>query len=359
MRRDGAMAPPIHLATTFEHGPAYEPIYGFAYARDNNPNVSDLEARLAALEGGAGAVSFTSGMAAGAAILQSLPKGARIYFHHELYFAFKVLAQEMTARGDIKAQFIDMRSAGALEGAVAHGAEAFWFETPSNPQLELIDMAAVVAAAHAAGALSIIDGTFATPVLQQPFQHGVDIVMHAATKFMGGHSDVMGGAVIVRDDPVMDEQLRKTRKLTGGVLAPFNAWLISRGLQSLHCRMEAHSRHALRVAEALETHSAVERVNYPFLPSNPDFDLAQKQMSAGGGILSFCVKGGKQEALKAASKVKLFANATSVGGVESLIEHRNSVEGSATSTPETLLRLSVGLEHPDDLIEDLFQALDD
>ncbi|MEL7487030.1 MAG: PLP-dependent aspartate aminotransferase family protein, partial [Pseudomonadota bacterium] len=229
-------------------------------------------------------------------------------------------------------------------------------ETRIGRRFKPDEIGAVVAAARDAGAKTAIDGTFATPALQRPFEFGVDFVMHALTKFMGGHSDVMGGALIVRDDEAALEALFQRRVLTGGVLAPFDAWLTARGLQSLHCRMAQHSKNAAAIAEWLHHNPAVERVNYPFLPSSHGYDIARKQMASGGGILSFELTGGKEAALAVAGALKIFVNATSVGGVESLVEHRESVERGFSDTPENLLRLSVGLEHIDDLIEDLDQA---
>ena len=360
-RRDGAMAPPIHLATTYEHSPSNELLFEHDYIRGGNPNVNDLELRLAALETGAkrvDALTFASGMAAGAALLETIEPGSTVIFHHELYFAFKRLADVALPARNISAKFINLKDEAAFEAAIDKNTALIWFETPSNPQLELLNIDLIVARAKSIGAKTVIDGTFATPALQHPFEFDVDYIIHSMTKFMGGHSDVQGGALVIRDDEEMHLRIKDLRGLHGYVLAPFNAWLIARGLQSLHCRMRAHSEHAFDVAMALEGHKNVARVNYPFLESNSDFAIAKKQMSAGGGILSFLVKGDRATTLDVASKVKLFVNATSVGGVESLIEHRKSVEGDWTSTPDTLLRLSVGLEHPKDLIDDLFTALD-
>lgn len=356
-KTDGSIAPAINLSTTFEHGPANESLHGYEYIRENNPNVEDLEHRLAALEGGIGAVTFASGMAAAAAILGTVPRGSKVLFHSELYFAVKLFSETILPEWGLRAERIDMRDHQALKAAFGDTTSLVWIESPTNPTLALLDIAHICTAAHTVGAKVLIDGSFAPPVIQRPFTLGVDYVLHALTKYIGGHSDVQGGAVIVREDQSDLEALHHNRKLTGGVLAPFNAWLASRGLQTLHCRIERHCANALRVAQWLEKHPAIERVRYPFLESSPDYALAKKQMSAGGGMLAFDVKGGHEAALKVASRVNLFVNATSFGGVESLIEHRASVEGDATATPKELLRLSIGLEHPDDLIADLEQAL--
>jgi cystathionine gamma-synthase len=232
-----------------------------------------------------------------------------------------------------------------------------WLETPSNPRLDIIDIAALAEKAHSIGAKLTVDGTFATPAVQRPLELGADYVMHSMTKFMGGHSDIMGGALVFRDDEELADVLGKRRTLSGAVLSPFNAWLIARGLQTLDCRLERHAANALRVAEMLEAHPAVARTNYPFLESAPGYQIARRQMRSGGGMLSFEMAGGRDAALGVASRVRLFVNATSLGGVESLIEHRASIEGPDTSSPDNLLRVSVGLEHADDLLADLEAAL--
>ncbi len=357
---DGAIASPIHLSTTFEHGPANELIHGFQYVRHANPNVNDLETRLAALEGGIGAVVFASGMAAGIALLNTLARGATIVFHDTIYFDFLTFGRSHMNNWGLGARIIDCRDEAALRKALTdgEGAALVWLESPTNPTLDLIDIEAVARIVAEHGAKTLVDGTFATPALQRPFDLGADYVLHSTTKYIGGHSDVQGGALIARDDEATVEALTTIRKLTGGALAPFNAWLTSRGLQTLHCRMEKHCSNALAVASMLETHPAVETVRYPYLPASTDFSLASKQMTAGGGMVSFDVKGGRDAAIGVAAALRLIVNATSLGGTESLIEHRASIEGPESTTPDNLLRLSIGLEHADDLIEDLKQALD-
>ncbi len=357
IRRDGAVTPPIHLSTTYEHGPANEPINKFIYVRHDNPNVSDFEARIAALEGGAAGVAFSSGMAAAAAVLMSLPSGARAVLHHDLYFDVKTLAREDLPKRGVSVDFVNFCDPEESAAALSKNAALVWIETPSNPKIEMIDIQSVAAMAAQAGAKVIVDSTFATPVLQNPLALGADYVLHSATKYMGGHSDVQGGVIVVRDDSVFVESLHHFRTVTGGALAPFNAWLISRGLQTLYCRMEQHCRNAGKVAAMLEGHAAVATVRYPWLESNPGNAIAKRQMKAGGGMVSFELKGGRDAALTAASKLRLFINATSLGGVESLVEHRASLEGPDSTTPDSLLRLSVGLEHIDDLLADLTQAL--
>ena len=237
-----------------------------------------------------------------------------------------------------------------------------WAETPSNPLLEISDIAALAELAHGCdghgGAKLLVDSTFATPMLQQPLGLGADIVLHSATKYLGGHSDVLGGALVFGPDAELAAALHDVRTTHGAVASPFAAWLVLRGMRSLAVRVERHAANALAVAEALDGHAAVAAVHYPGLPSHPGHDMARRQMRAFGGMLSFEVAGGRDAALAVASRVKLFTNATSLGGVESLIEHRASIEGPGTATPDRLLRVSVGLEHADDLVADLLAALD-
>lgn len=356
-RVQGSVSPPIQLTTTFEHGPAGEHLHGYEYVRDNNPNVDDLQARLAAIEGADGAVAFGSGMAAATAVLSRLSPGARIVFHKDLYFDVRSLAQKVLPNWGLECESVDLSDASAREQVFAKGVDLVWFETPSNPRIDILDIEAISKEAGKFGAVVLVDGTFATPVVQRPLELGATYVLHSLTKYMGGHSDVQGGAIAYRGEPSISEGLTNTRRLTGGVLSPFNAWLISRGLQTLHCRMERHCANARTVAEALEGQERVSRVRYPFLASHPSYDIARRQMSSGGGMVSFEVAGGKDAALEVASKVELFVNATSLGGVESLIEHRASVEGSTSTSPSGLLRLSIGLENAEDLIDDLCAAL--
>jgi len=356
-RVQGSVAPPIQLTTTFEHGPAGEHIHGFEYVRDNNPNVDDLQARLTAIEHADGAVAFASGMAAAAAVLSRLSPGARIVFHKDLYFDVRSLAKKVLPNWGLDCESVDLSDAAEREQAFAKGADLVWFETPSNPLLDILDIEAISKEAKSCGASVLVDGTFATPVVQKPLDLGATYVLHSLTKYMGGHSDVQGGAIAFRGDSSIADGLAETRRLTGGVLSPFNAWLVSRGLQTLHCRMDRHCANALAVAEAIESQEGVERVRYPYLPSHPSYDTARRQMSMGGGMISFEMSGGKEAALKVASNVNLLVNATSLGGVESLIEHRASVEGPKSTAPNGLLRVSIGLENPDDLIDDLCAAL--
>ncbi|WOE76552.1 trans-sulfuration enzyme family protein [Alterisphingorhabdus coralli] len=357
VRRDGAMAPPIHMATTFEHGPAYETLHGFDYSRSSNPNVADLEARLTALERGSFGLAYASGMAAGAALLDTLPVGARVVFHNSLYHGFRALAGLLESKGRIVPVFIDLNDGEALEKELAQKPALVWLESPTNPTLEILDIAAIADKAHAVGAKLAVDGTFATPALQQPISLGADYVIHSLTKYIGGHSDVMGGALIAAND-ALQEELSLGRSLSGAVLSPFNAWLAARGLQTLHCRVATHCAHAHAVAKALEGHPRLSNVHYPGLADHPGHSIAASQMHDFGGMVSIELADGRDAAIAMASKVRLFTNATSLGGVESLIEHRASVEEPHVTSPLGLLRLSVGLENPADLVADLLQALE-
>lgn len=352
-----AVAPPIHLSTTFAHGPAGERIAGYEYQREGNPTQDRLETALAALEGGQAALAFASGMAAASALLESLPNGARVLIPEDCYTGLRVLAREFLPQRAISVVTVEMSDPATLEAACAHGATLIWAETPSNPRLQIADIARLAQIAHAHGAQLACDNTFATPVLQQPLALGADIVMHSTTKYFGGHSDVLGGALIFARRDARYDAAAHRRHITGAIASPFSAWLTLRGCRSLPARIAWHCRNARAVAEFLVQHPRVERVNWPGLPSHPGHAIAARQMRDFGGMLSVQIRGGRDAALGVASKVKLFTNATSLGGCESLLEHRASVEGEHPVSPQNLLRLSVGLEHPDDLIADLQQAL--
>jgi cystathionine gamma-synthase len=353
----GAVATPLHLSTTFQHGPAGERVAGFEYVREGNPNQDRLETALAALEGGAGALAFASGMAAITAMFESLPPGSHVIYPRDCYTGLRVLAAEFLPQRGLSASAVDTADLDAVSKALTPDTRCLWLETPSNPQLHVCDIAALTKLARGHGALVACDNTFATPLLQQPLALGADVVMHSTTKYFGGHSDALGGALVfARRDELFDSVAHR-RHITGGVLSPFNAWLTLRGLRSLPARMAWHCRNARAVAEFLAGHVRVEAVHWPGLPAHPNHAVAVRQMKDFGGMLSVRIRGGRDAALAVAGKVKLFTNATSLGGCESLIEHRASVEGAHPVSPDNLLRLSVGLEHADDLVADLAQAL--
>ena len=353
----GAVAPPIHLATTFRHGPAGERIAGYEYQREGNPTNDRLRAALAALEGGEEALTFASGMAAMATLLECLPNGARVLFPDDCYSGLRMLFGEFLPERGVVADVVDMSDLGAVRAACARPVAMLWIETPSNPRMKVSDIAALAGTGHAAGATVVVDNTFATPLLQRPLALGADIAMHSTTKYFGGHSDVLGGALVFARNDDLARKAAHRLHVTGAVLAPFNAWLTLRGCRSLGARMAMHCANARKVAEFLAGHPAVERVNWPGLPSHPDHAVAARQMRDFGGMLSIEVRGGREAALAMAGRLRLFTNATSLGGCESLVEHRASVEGPRPFSPQNLLRISVGLEDADDLVADLAQAL--
>ena len=354
----GAVMPPIHLSTTFERNADGSYPAGYVYTRTENPNRLALETSLAMLEGGAAAAAFGSGMAAIAAILQALAPGDHVIFPDDAYFGAGRLLRELMAPWGLTYSVANMAAIDAVRAAVQPRTRLIWVETPSNPLLKITDIAAVADLAHAVGACCAVDNTWPSPTGQQPLQLGADLAMHATTKYLGGHSDLLGGAVITRVADEAFERIRLVQKIGGAVPAPFDCWLLMRSIRTLPYRMRAHSEHAQRVAEFLAAHPAVEDVHYPGLSSHPGHELARRQMRQFGGMLSIRVRGGAEAALRVAGRVQLFTRATSLGGVESLIEHRASVEGPHTTTPANLLRISIGLEHPDDLIADLAQALE-
>ena len=353
----GAIAPPLYLSTTFERAADGSYPRGYIYTRHGNPNREALEEAMAALEGGAVAVAFASGSAAAFAVLQTLSPGDHVIAPRDLYHGLARLFREIATGWGISLSFVDLTDPLAVEAAIRSNTRMIWVETPSNPMLRITDIARVAAMAHAVGALCICDNTLATPVLQRPLALGADGVVHSATKYLGGHGDAMGGVVVLKADSDFARRLREIQITGGAVLSPFESWLILRGLRTLPYRMRAHSENAMRVATFLTRHPAVEAVHYPGLPGHPGHAVAARQMSMFGGMVSFQVRGGRDAAFQVAARVRLFTRATSFGGPESLIEHRASIEGPETTTPDNLLRLSIGLEHPDDLIEDLEQAL--
>jgi cystathionine gamma-synthase len=353
----GAVTEAIHLSTTFERDADGGYSRGFLYSRNHNPNRNALEAALAALEGGSGGAAFGSGLAAVTAIFQGLTPGDHVIAPSDIYHGTANVLKHLFAKWGVTASFIDMTNPDTIRSALTPQTKIIWIETPSNPLLQCVDIAAIVDIAHQYGARAIADNTFASPVLQQPLALGCDMVMHATTKYLGGRSDVLGGAVVSRLDDEHFAQLRTAQLFGGAVPSPFDCWLVMRSLPTLPYRMQAHCANAQKVAEFLLQHDQVSVAHYPGLADNAFHAVAKKQMSGFGGMLSFEVKGGKDAAMALAANVEIFTRATSLGGVESLIEHRASIEGPASKTPQGLLRVSVGLENADDLIDDLASAL--
>ena len=353
----GAVAPPLHLSTTFRHGPAGERVAGYEYQREGNPTNDRLREALAALEGGETACTFASGMAAMTTLLECLPQGARVLFPDDCYSGLRMLFQEYLPERGIVAGVVDMGDLDAVRAACATPVSMLWIETPSNPLMKISDIASLAGIGRASGAIVVVDNTFATPLLQRPLALGADVVMHSTTKYFGGHSDVLGGALVFAQDGELAGKVAHRLHVTGAVLAPFSAWLTLRGCRSLGARMSMHCANARMVVDVLVAHPAIERVNWPGLASHPGHDVAKNQMRDFGAMLSIEVRGGRDAALAMAGKLRVFTNATSLGGCESLVEHRASVEGPNPRSPQNLLRISVGLEDADDLIADLAQAL--
>jgi cystathionine gamma-synthase len=356
--KTGAVTPPIHLSTTFERAPDGSFPSGFVYTRSGNPTRQALEACLAELEGGAAAVAFASGQAATFAVLQSLGPGDHVIAPEDAYYGTADLLLDHFGPWGLEATLVDMTNPAAVEAAVRPNTRLLWVETPSNPRIRVTDIAAMVAIARRASARVACDNTWGTPMLQRPLELGADLVMHATTKYLGGHSDILGGAIVVRGEDEFFERIRQAQVTAGAVPSPFECWLVMRGVRTLPYRMRAHSANALAIARFLAAHPRIEHVYYPGLEGDPGYEVASRQMSLPGGMLSFLLReAGREETMAMSTRLKLFTRATSLGGPETLIEHRASIEGPRTRAPENLLRVSVGLEHHEDLIADLALAL--
>jgi cystathionine gamma-synthase len=353
----GAVTPPIHLSTTFERQADGTYPLGHIYARETNPNRDTLEQRITALEGGAAAAAFASGSAAAMSVLQALSPGDHVLAPEDLYFGIRLLLIDIFMPWGLEVNFVDMSDAGQVRQAIRPNTRLVMVETPSNPLLKVADIQELAKISHAAGALLACDNTVATPILQRPLALGADLVIHATTKYLGGHSDVLGGLVVTAADSELWSRIKHLQHIGGAVPSPFECWLALRGLQTLPYRLQAQAGNALLIARFLADHPGTEGVLYPGLENHPGHPIAKGQMAAYGGLLSFLVRGGQEAAMAVAGRVKVFTRATSFGGTHSLIEHRASVEAPGTTTPLNLLRLSIGLEHVDDLIADLEQAL--
>lgn len=354
-----SIAPPIYLSTTFERDAAGEYSGGFTYSRDDNPNRRMLERALAELEGGADAAAFASGSAAAMTVFQALRPGDHVVAAEDSYYSIRRMLDEVFVPWGLTVTYADCSDRAVLEAAIRPATRLIFIETPSNPMMRITDIRGAAALAHGAGAVLFCDNTLPTPVFQQPLALGADLVMHATTKYLAGNHDAMGGALVTARDDELWQRIRLQQKLCGAIPSPFASWLTLRGITSLVQRMRWHDASALAVARSLTAHSAVFEVLHPGLPAHAGHDLAQRQMSGTGGLLSFCVNGGADAALRVAARLKLFRSATSFGGPDSLVEHRASVEGPNTKTPDDLLRLAIGLEDPNDLIADLHNALGD
>ena len=353
----GSVTTPLYTSTTFERDADGQFSRHFFYSRIDNPNRSSLEQCLADLEGGVEAVAFGTGMAASLAVFQALSPGDHVVLHRDLYFGVRELVTSVFSRWGLKHSFVDMRNAEELRRACQPETKLLWLETPTNPLIEVVDIAPVVELARNLQIPLVCENTFATPVLQNPLQMGADMVVVALTKYIAGHSDALGGAVIFGKKSDLTSRIKDFQRVGGAVLSPFDCWLILRGVQTLVPRVRLHCENARRVAEFLSHHPGVSVVHYPGLPNDPGHAIAKRQMRDFGGMLSFEIRGGREEAFAMTSRLKLITRATSLGGTHSLIEHRASIEGVFSRSPESLLRFSVGLEGAEDIIADLDQAL--
>lgn len=359
-----AVSPPIHTSSTYLRDPDNQYRSGRVYARADNPAFDQVEAVLTQLENGAQAALFASGMAAATAVFQALAPGDHVLAPKVMYWSLRNWLMNFATQWGLNVQLIDMTDPAAVKAAILPGkTRLVWIETPANPLWTITDIAATAELAHGAGAMLAVDSTVATPVITRPLELGADIVMHAATKYLNGHSDLIAGALVTREDNAFWQRVKMVRAQLGGTLGSFEAWLLLRGMRTLYLRVQAASRSAQRIAEHFSDHPMIEEVLYPGLPGAQGHFIASKQMQGGfGGMLSIRVQaergGGEAAAIATAAKVELWKRATSLGGTESLIEHRASVEGAGTPAPADLLRLSAGIEDTDDLIADLEQALE-
>ncbi|KOV91661.1 cystathionine gamma-synthase [Streptomyces sp. NRRL B-1140] len=358
----GAVVPPIYQVSTYKQDGVGGLRGGYEYSRSANPTRTALEENLAALEGGRRGLAFASGLAAEDCLLRTLlAPGDHVVIPNDAYGGTFRLFAKVVARWGVEWSVADTSDPAAVRAAVTPKTKVVWVETPSNPLLGITDIAAVAQVARDAGARLVVDNTFATPYLQQPLSLGADVVVHSLTKYMGGHSDVVGGALIT-GDTALGEELAFHQNAMGAVAGPFDSWLVLRGTKTLSVRMDRHSENAVKVADMLTRHPRVTSVLYPGLPEHPGHEVAAKQMKSFGGMVSFRVEGGEEAAVEVCNRAKIFTLGESLGGVESLIEHPGrmthaSVAGSALEVPADLVRLSVGIENAEDLVEDLQQAL--
>jgi cystathionine gamma-synthase len=354
-----AVIPPIVLSTTFERGEdGLSFPEGYIYSRYDNPNRHSLEQKLALMENSAACISFSSGLAAATAVFQSLKSGDHIVLPDDAYFSMYSILDHLFVNFGLTYSRVDLTNLQQLQASIQPNTKLIWMETPSNPLLKVTDIEAVVTIAQKHNCFTLVDNTWATPYYTQPLELGVDIVLHSTTKYLGGHSDILGGALMFRETNERYEFIKNVQKYGGAVPSPYDCWLLCRSLTTFTARMTVHSNNALQLAQYLEAHPKIEKVLYPGLPSHPQHSVAKKQMQNGySGMLSILVKGNRADVLKLAGNLKFFAHATSLGGVESLVEHRKSVEGDTSLTPDNLLRVSVGIEDVKDLIKDFEQAL--
>ena len=354
-----AITPPIHVSSTYLRDEDNQYRSGRVYARADNPAFDQPQVVITQLENGADSMLFASGMAAATAVFLALTPGDHVLAPKVMYWSLRNWLLNFATHWGLKVELVDMTDPKAVQAAIVPGSTRLvWIETPANPTWTITDIAATAEIAHAAGAILAVDSTVATPVLTRPLDLGADIVMHAATKYLNGHSDLIAGVLVAREDNALWQRIRTVRAQVGGTLGSFEAWLLMRGMRTLFLRVRAASASAQRVAEYFHGHPLVSEVLYPGLPTAQGHAVAARQMQSGfGGMLSIRARGGEASAIATAAKVAVWKRATSLGGTESLIEHRASVEGAGSPVPPDLLRLSVGIEDVQDLINDLEQAL--
>lgn len=352
-----AVVPPIVPSTVFEIDAEGRNEEDLHYTRLANPNRLQLEHLLTELEEGEAGAAFSSGVAAATAVFQSLSPGDHILIPEDVYAGNRKLVKNVMMRWGLEADFIAMTDLEVIEEAIRSNTRLIWVESPSNPMMRITDIEAVCELAHSKDILVCVDNTWPSPINQQPLKLGADLVLHSTTKYLGGHSDLLGGAVITRRDGRIFQRIREIQRTTGAVPSPNDCWLLCRSIRSLPYRMRGHNEHADKLARFLQGHDRVKAVYYPGLENHEGHEIAASQMSGYGGMISFLIKGGSEEAISIVGKSSLIKRATSLGGVETTWEHRRSSEGEGSITPENLIRISVGLEHPYDLIEDLEQAL--
>lgn len=358
--QNGAIIPPLQFSTTFARDDQHELIGDFLYSRYGSPTVARAEAALAELEGAKEARLFASGLAGIVAILESIESGAHIVVPRIMYHGAQAWMKRIADRRRIGLDFYETADLATLERVIRRGETVLvWGESIVNPTWDVLDIARAAEIAHAAGALLVVDSTCTPPVTCRPLDLGADLVFHSATKYLNGHSDLTGGVIAMREPNRIWDDVEETRKLLGSIMAPFEAWLLMRGMRTVFVRFEAISRSALKLAQALERNPRIEQVLYPGLPSHPGHAIASRQMTNGfGGMMSLLIRGGEDEARRFAGALQLFMPATSLGGVESLCEHRRTVEGPTSKVAPNLIRLSIGIEDADDLIRDVEQALE-
>lgn len=355
-RENDTVVPGIEVSTIYEHRNGGYQEGDDKYIRLTNPNRNQLENVIKELEGGEHCAVFASGMAAISSVFQAIDAGAHVLVPQDVYFGTRKLMWEFADKWNLEVDFIDMTDLDGLQESLKENTQLVWLETPSNPRLLITDVKKAAEIAKDASAYVAVDNTWPTPYNMRPLELGADISVHSTTKYLGGHSDILGGAVITSDESLF-EKIRLIQRVQGAVPSPRDCWLLSRSIRSFPYRMRAHNENARIVAQFLNSHPKVQDVYYPGLESHPGHEIAKAQMDDFGGMISFIIEGGFREAAKIVGKSKLIKAATSLGGIESIWEHRKSSEGEDSPTPENLIRLSVGLEHPDDIIADIKQAL--